>query len=856
MPLKRIILVLILLLNIQISAFGVEVNNYDELIENLSVPEGDSEIQLNSDMEANCAIGCPAKKSVTLNGQGHTINGCGCSGFILEENQSMNLTDITVKDFHSKKGGVVNNSSGCHIDTLNGNFIENSSEEDGGVILNSSNIAEVKGEFNNNSAYNNGGAIYNDGTINSLSGSFNNNSTEKSTGGAICNFGNIKETNAYFKGNQSHEGIGGAIYNFSNMGKIESNFEDNSAAAGGGAIMNLGSIDSIKGDFRGNYTTESGDYIGGGAIMNYGSINKLSGNFENNTSQGRGGAIYNFGGTVKLTSDEQEITFSGNTDMTGSNAIHNDNGTVYLNAGAYDITVNDKISGGNTSYYKNSNININQNGSGNVILTNEVSGNAINMYGGVLKPIQNSDGTSYGNFDNTVDFNYYGGTVDLRDDSIHNTNFGNLTLYKNMDLKLDGSFEEPTVDTFSADSFNSNGFNIDISDIKLMTTTDVKRFTVAPISDETEQSVYELLKDSIIYTAGDVVNSPVYKYHTYYDKENGLIVFERLEGVDIYNPAIYVSQVAAQLGGYLTQLNSYEEAFRKMDMYMLLTNKQRLSLKFRNRYAATNMVLTSQIEQIDNKCAWFRPYTILERVPLKRGVRVSNVAYGSFFGLESDVITLKRNWNLIWGPYFAYNGSHQAFNGNSIYQNGGTIGAVSMAYKNNFFTGLTANVSSNGCEANTMYGSENFGMFMTGVASKTGYNWELNEGQFIIQPNYLMSYTLVNTFNYKNAANVYIDPKPLQAMQIAPGVQIFGNLKNHWQPYINAYFVWNIADKAKIKANDITIPALSVKPFVLYGAGVRKIWSERFSGFTQTYVTHGGRNGVGINFALRVKVGK
>ena len=179
-----------------------------------------------------------------------------------------------------------------------------------------------------------------------------------------------------------------------------------------------------------------------------------------------------------------------------------------------------------------------------------------------------------------------------------------------------------------------------------------------------------------------------------------------------------------------------------------------------------------------------------------------------------------------------------------------------MAYKNNFFTGLTANVSSNGCEANTMYGSENFGMFMTGVASKTGYNFELNEGRFIIQPNYLMSYTLVNTFNYKNAANVYIDPAPLQAMQVAPGVQLFGNLKNHWQPYISAYFVWNIADKAKITANDITIPALSVKPFVLYGAGIRKIWGERFSGFTQTYVTHGGRNGVGINFALRVKVGK
>ena len=74
-----------------------------------------------------------------------------------------------------------------------------------------------------------------------------------------------------------------------------------------------------------------------------------------------------------------------------------------------------------------------------------------------------------------------------------------------------------------------------------------------------------------------------------------------------------------------------------------------------------------------------------------------------------------------------------------------------MAYKGNFYSGATANISSNGCNASTMYGSENFAMLMTGIASKSGYNWELKEGKFIIQPNYLMSYTFVDTFSYKNA---------------------------------------------------------------------------------------------------------
>ena len=37
-------------------------------------------------------------------------------------------------------------------------------------------------------------------------------------------------------------------------------------------------------------------------------------------------------------------------------------------------------------------------------------------------------------------------------------------------------------------------------------------------------------------------------------------------------------------------------------------------------------------------------------------------------------------------------------------------------------------------------------MLMAGVAAKTGYNWELADGKFIVQPNYLMSYSFVNTF--------------------------------------------------------------------------------------------------------------
>ncbi len=479
------------------------------------------------------------------------------------------------------------------------------------------------------------------------------------------------------------------------------------------------------------------------------------------------------------------------------------------------------------------------------------------MYNGTLKPEYNSETGTYGNFTDNVKFNYFGGCIDLRDNNLHNTNFGNLTLNNNMDLKIDGDFETLKTDTFSADSFKSNGYNIDISDINLLTPTEEKRFSLCPLSDDMNEDVKQLLQESIIYTAGDVINSPIYRYKTWYESETGLINFERLENRDKYNPAIFVSPIAAQLGGYLTQLNSYDEAFRKMDMYMLNTRRERLSIKMRNRYAymGADKKLYSQIEANNNRYGWLRPYTIIEKVPLKNGPKVRNIGYGTFFGIESEIIELKRGWDLILGGYGGYNGSHQSYFGNSIYQNGGTLGALLMLYNNNFFSGWTANVSSNGCDASTMYGTENFAMLMTGIASKNGYNYEFKEGKYIIQPNILLAYTSVETFPYKNASGVKITPRALNAIEAAPGLVFAGNFKNGWQPFANVYMIWNIIDKAKFKANDVSLPILSIKPFVLYGIGLRKKYGDSFSGYSQTYVTKGGRNGFGIQFGFRWALG-
>ena len=177
-----------------------------------------------------------------------------------------------------------------------------------------------------------------------------------------------------------------------------------------------------------------------------------------------------------------------------------------------------------------------------------------------------------------------------------------------------------------------------------------------------------------------------------------------------------------------------------------------------------------------------------------------------------------------------------------------------MFYKGGFFSAWTANAGASSAEASTRYGRENFAMFSTGIAQMTGYNFEIFERKFIIQPAFLASYTFVNTFNYKTASNVNINTRPLNALQIEPRIKLIGNFKNYVQPYIAVSVVWNIIDKTKFKANDVYLPDLSIDPFVQYGAGIQKRWGDRATGFFETMLRNGGRNGVALLFGIRISI--
>ena len=119
-----------------------------------------------------------------------------------------------------------------------------------------------------------------------------------------------------------------------------------------------------------------------------------------------------------------------------------------------------------------------------------------------------------------------------------------------------------------------------------------------------------------------------------------------------------------------------------------------------------------------------------------------------------------------------------------------------------------------------------------------------------------MSYSFINTFDYHNAGGVKISPDPLHAIQLVPGVKFIGNIKNGWQPYLGIQMVWNILDDTKFHADEYKLPEMSIKPYIQYGVGVQKRWGEKLTGFFQTMIRNGGRNGVALSAGFRWSIGK
>ena len=487
----------------------------------------------------------------------------------------------------------------------------------------------------------------------------------------------------------------------------------------------------------------------------------------------------------------------------------------------------------------------------NTYLNNQVSNTVLELDDGALLVVQDDYLAGAGN--NQIVVN--GGAVNVSNNKASDIALDKMTLQTDLVTGIDVDFQ-----TMSADRFVfQNSADLDTQSHLL----NISHFNILNPQTVLEGDSYEISIVSADYHNDNflgavqadmepyALQSPIFRYQVSFEQNSTYAGLHLAHGPSSdytsYNPAVLTSPVAAQTGGYLTQMSMNEQVFAQMDRHLSEAAKDPVAGKLLVAAEGFHGTL------VDKKRAsvWANPYAAYGKVPLKNGPKVTNTLYGMAAGIDSSLQDIGREWDGVAGFYVAYNGSRQRFEGISMEQNGAGLGISGMAYKNNFFAGLLIGGSMSDVRSKVEHGREHSSLLTAGTAAKTGYIWELgSRGQWSLQPELIASYTWVGGSDYTNKSGVRIKANSLQAVTLQPQLRLSGDLQKWGQPYAEVAWVGSLGDKTKFRANSVELPQFSVKPFIKYGIGIREAWADRWNGYLQTYFTSGGVRNVGVQAGI------
>lgn len=648
--------------------------------------------------------------------------------------------------------------------------------------------------------------------------------------GSTLNISDIK-----LKGNETVITNNGGSLNFVNKNNIDGKITGTTATNTGVLGINANNLDvaltndGILNLGMGSVTKE---------ITGTGTTNIL-GNVKNNVSISQGVNVSSTG----------NLTVGANIGNLVNNGIVNSNTTnltgTINNSGILNLsgTLNKTISGNGTTKIVGDSFTL-------------LDGAAIKGGLDINNQTLNIYATNTDNMFNNVNIN--SGTINLINNNINNLSANSFNLNGNINLFLDADLMNSSMDRLPSTTVASG--LITVKGINLLSDSKSEKvyipFAYDSFKDKVQTGVTAVGKE-VDNEYQTTAFAPIYKYDVSYNPNNGNFLFSRGGGKSStdFNPAVLSGAVNSQMGAYSAVNETFNYAFRHADYSFMPLPKKIRTLA--NKYAITEPNLM-QYENEYSKMGgiWYQPYANFENVGLSNGPRVDIQSYGSLVGGDSAYKQLKKGWGTVTTPYIGYNGTSQNYSGVSTTTNGGILGLTQTFYHGDFFTALTVNAGASVGESNTMYGNENYTTLMAGVANKTGYNFEFNDGKFIIQPSMLTAYTYVYTFDYTNAAGLKISSEPLNSIQLHPTVRFIGNVGKGWQPYASVGMVWNILNETKFTANDVRLPEMSIKPYVEYGIGLQKSWNEKCSGFLQAMLRNGGRNGIALSFGFKWTLGK
>jgi len=239
--------------------------------------------------------------------------------------------------------------------------------------------------------------------------------------------------------------------------------------------------------------------------------------------------------------------------------------------------------------------------------------------------------------------------------------------------------------------------------------------------------------------------------------------------------------------------------------------------------------------------------------------KFKNTYYGAVIGLDWDR-QYSDNFDATYGLFISYAGSEikdKDFDKNKITQNAGFAGLRGIWYAGKFFLGAVADYGfiQNKMETDQSEDSKDYNTQSIGFSAKAGYNFEVAERSFTIQPNVVFNanYLIQEDIEFKNGPKFETDN--MLDMAVAPGLKLAKTLGKCWILSAEGKYVFAFPNgdmKIDFDTIEATYPEVYYKDYVSCGLGIEKIW-----GYTVLHVkghkTFCGRDGYIVNAGIEFK---
>ena len=604
---------------------------------------------------------------------------------------------------------------------------------------------------------------------------------------------------------------------------------------------------------NGNGYTLDGNKYGGFIMEKYDSGSYAFSQVNNMTLTNYGpftdGAVFNVKGFSDLfLTDVNVINNSAAGFMIGTNSSVNiyANKDIYFkgNKDALDFNIDN---GGSLFFYalpdKNIYVEGAINGNGKIKVGNGdnytgtlvLGGNNEDFYGESVyvngATIKLLAGSTY--FNNVSTHTFYKGKLDMANNVTETVSFGVLDGYI-MKIDLDADLAQEKTDYMNVGQMSIGG-DVVINKINVMSDSQNDKVIIGVIRPDLSENL--ILDDSQKRVFG-----PVYSYDVVYDEVDSratsggrALIFTRATEGFIYNPENLQSKVAVA-GIRVSQEDIFDTIFNNAGNYTFFQKQGTSAGDVEDRAAPT---------------LWVKAFGSKEDVDLDKYTKIETTYYGAVAGLDFDR-TYSDLFDATYGIFASYIGGElkDGDYDNKVKQNGGYAGVRANWYIGKFFVNAIADYGVLTNTADTNSDSADFNSQVIGLAARLGYNFEVVNKSFTIQPSVGVTGKYIITDDFDTVSgDTKIDD--ISNITVEPGLKLAKTLGKCWILSAEGKYVVEEVN-GDIKVNDILLPEMSYDNYASFGFGIEKIW-----GYTVLHLkanrTIGGRDGVILNAGIEFK---